>query len=227
MDVRRNSWAHPRSRGENAYLALPTVSAEGSSPLARGKHVYPRDIWPLLGLIPARAGKTISHGTHRILRRAHPRSRGENRGGSAFRLTALGSSPLARGKRYRADTIPLDKGLIPARAGKTYRRGAERSAARAHPRSRGENRGGDACGVVAVGSSPLARGNRKPTLPAARCRGLIPARAGKTRLCARRSSTAWAHPRSRGENGIVALTIKVEVGSSPLARGKLSFHPSK
>ena len=162
MDVRRNSWAHPRSRGENAYLALPTVSAEGSSPLARGKHVYPRDIWPLLGLIPARAGKTISHGTHRILRRAHPRSRGENSGGSAFRLTALGSSPLARGKRYRADTIPLDKGLIPARAGKTQGREVSLAAHAAHPRSRGENSMVVVSAISVPGSSPLARG--KPFL---------------------------------------------------------------
>ena len=51
------------------------------------------------GLIPAHAGKTTGNETSVSPRRAHPRSRGENRvlvGGDQGRA---GSSPLTRGKR--------------------------------------------------------------------------------------------------------------------------------
>ena len=50
--------------------------------------------------------------------------------------------------------------------------------------------------------------------------GLIPARAGKTRNPVRSTHFSWAHPRSRGENGVVAGNHLRKVGSSPLARGK-------
>ena len=131
-----------------------------------------------------------------------------------------GSSPLARGKPRSSVRSGVTWGLIPARAGKTIGEVAEVVADGAHPRSRGENLQTWGGKISRKGSSPLARGKRKPTLPAARCRGLIPARAGKTRLCARRSSTAWAHPRSRGENSKLQAALNREVGSSPLARGK-------
>ena len=52
--------AHPRSRGENAGLAVPTVRSYGSSPLTRGKRRPRRPHRPLLRLIPAHAGKTAA-----------------------------------------------------------------------------------------------------------------------------------------------------------------------
>ena len=70
--------AHPRSRGENEGEGHRLVRRRGSSPLTRGKrqhhHRRPRD----RRLIPAHAGKTARRRTSRVLRRAHPRSRGEN-----------------------------------------------------------------------------------------------------------------------------------------------------
>ena len=49
--------------------------------------------------------------------------------------------------------------------------------------------------------------------------GLIPARAGNTRLRCRSCRRGWAHPRSRGEHcGLLGLLF-VGLGSSPLARG--------
>ena len=52
------STAHPRSRGENIFVALYENNETGSSPLTRGK---PRGALPADGmerLIPAHAGKT-------------------------------------------------------------------------------------------------------------------------------------------------------------------------
>ena len=73
-----------------------------------------------------------------------------------------------------------------------------------------------------AGSSPLTRG--KPTHPQASKAelGLIPAHAGKTRVCLRRRRACRAHPRSRGENAIVGRPVALMRGSSPLTRGKLT-----
>ena len=49
---------------------------------------------------------------------------------------------------------------------------------------------------------------------------LIPAHAGKTGLSFVELQGAWAHPRSRGENGYQVVTDHDDVGSSPLTRGK-------
>ena len=51
-------------------------------------------------------------------------------------------------------------------------------------------------------------------------RRLIPAHAGKTRTSGARSSSHWAHPRSRGENISGTLWPGLQNGSSPLTRGK-------
>ncbi len=54
---------------------------------------------------------------------AHPRSRGADPVAAALVRIALGSSPLARGGPVNADGTVNLRGLIPARAGRTARRG--------------------------------------------------------------------------------------------------------
>ena len=131
--------AHPRSRGENAHVDMATPLPSGSSPLTRGKHLGHADSLAGGGLIPAHAGKTPIHTRVYAYRRAHPRSRGENRPPVRSRASWAGSSPLTRGKL--GDDISLDRphGLIPAHAGKTPTLVTTSDAPRAHPRSRGEN----------------------------------------------------------------------------------------
>ena len=70
--------AHPRSRGENANLRHTFFLGRGSSPLTRGKLETLTDNAPLLGLIPAHAGKTAAAAGVIGTFVAHPRSRGEN-----------------------------------------------------------------------------------------------------------------------------------------------------
>ena len=50
--------------------------------------------------------------------------------------------------------------------------------------------------------------------------GLIPAHAGKTRGVGEHDRERRAHPRSRGENALIAFATSSFVGSSPLTRGK-------
>ena len=131
-----------------------------------------------------------------------------------------GASPLTRGKRCRRGIPQTAPGLIPAHAGKTIARCWVLRYRGAHPRSRGENRTRGVPGGYFTGSSPLTRGKLQSIRPRSHRPGLIPAHAGKTpgnRLPIRAEE---AHPRSRGENGAVAVGPIFPHGSSPLTRGK-------
>ena len=212
--------AHPRSRGENFHDLRHTGLTIGSSPLARGKLVSVLSVYRAGGLIPARAGKTSRTGRRRLPSRAHPRSRGENPIAPTSPSPNGGSSPLARGKLSSAWMRAGDRGLIPARAGKTEDSGTQTSTVTAHPRSRGENLGDHIDLGEVAGSSPLARGKPVCVDVGNLMHRLIPARAGKTGRHRRSICPRWAHPRSRGENERVGLTNGCDDGSSPLARGK-------
>ena len=152
------------------------------------------------GLIPAHAGKTVSSPCSGASRGAHPRSRGENALISVMVGTAMGSSPLTRGKPMSGIEIDTTEA--------------------AHPRSRGENarRGGPI--TSGPGSSPLTRGKLCSCLLRCCGRGLIPAHAGKTRRGRHSDETQRAHPRSRGENLYCGKRGFDGRGSSPLTRGK-------
>ena len=91
---------------------------------------------------------------------------------------------------------------------------------RAHPRSRGENTSGSTSTRPVGGASPLTRG--KPNLPVhdSHRSGRIPAHAGKTPGSHSTGLSAWAHPRSRGENMVVMRAFPSCQGASPLTRGK-------
>ena len=192
--------AHPRSRGENRTTARFAPSAEGSSPLTRGKPVDGALKALCPRLIPAHAGKTPTGLAGMYMARAHPRSRGENIPSLSRRSSGSGSSPLTRGKLRQMVSDGKVSRLIPAHAGKTVASWRTRQAVRAHPRSRGENRELSVSDFMAAGSSPLTRGKRKGTFAALPHSGLIPAHAGKTVIPSDTTSGHPAHPRSRGEN---------------------------
>ena len=151
-------------------------------------------------LIPAHAGKTRNGVSPASQGWAHPRSRGENM--TLFIDVSFqgGSSPLARGKLPGSTAGYAQAGLIPARAGKTTQSHSGRSAAPAHPRSRGENPDRRGLRDRAGGSSPLARGKHRARDRLVSTLRLIPARAGKTRSIPTPPQGTAAHPRSRGEN---------------------------
>ena len=154
----------------------------------------------LIGLIPAHAGKTKQPRASLLSPRAHPRSRGENPTCSVRCPGSSGSSPLTRGKPPTPTPLSPLKRLIPAHAGKTFRRSNDPRASGAHPRSRGENAAFAASIASYRGSSPLTRGKRRGPPVGPEKDGLIPAHAGKTRAREGRHAHYRAHPRSRGEN---------------------------
>ena len=154
------------------------------------------------------------------MRRAHPRSRGENGAVSATIHLRQGSSPLTRGKReHRGDDVPHG-GLIPAHAGKTTPQTNSLTPCGAHPRSRGENQIDSSAGNRELGSSPLTRGKRRDRQVQEHAVRLIPAHARKTLEVEGQQGAARAHPRSRGENTPQVRRAPDGCGSSPLTRGK-------
>ena len=212
--------AHPRSRGENAQCVDDVGVFTGSSPFTRGKPFCGLSVRACARLIPAHAGKTARSLGVLGRRGAHPRSRGENKPSFSAMLSAVGSSPLTRGKRLRpVPRTPLP-GLIPAHAEKTSCRSPGWPESAAHPRSRGENGTASRPRYRARGSSPLTRGKREDSLAPAALGRLIPAHAGKTMPHPASWRQTQAHPRSRGENTAIPPVPLPFTGSSPLTRGK-------
>ena len=232
-------WDHPRSRGVYVSDALAAASRWGSSPLARGLHQSRSRRGRRLGIIPARAGFTGSFGSCGSLGSDHPRSRGVYGWPTGMGMAVPGSSPLARGLPVVAVGEQARRGIIPARAGFTWR-GTRRPAGTGdHPRSRGVYKPCPPTTTTSKGSSPLARGLLLPVLDSTvgggssplarglprgegggRCSvGIIPARAGFTLPGRILRFTPVDHPRSRGVYALSNPRPSSPSGSSPLARG--------
>jgi len=216
---RRRSGAHPRSRGADLGTTETGQTWTGSSPLARGGPKCRVRRLGRSGLIPARAGRTSSSGAISRHSRAHPRSRGADFRTMPCIARNVGSSPLARGGRPDEPQRSPQRGLIPARAGRTPFTDSLAERRRAHPRSRGadcEDLNGE---FRETGSSPLARGGRGILRPPEAGDGRIPARAGRTWLGRECRIPLRAHPRSRGADPLAHRLGYADRGSSPLARG--------
>ena len=178
--LRLRSPAHPRMGGENAEPDGLVDPDAGSSPRGRGKLCRALKRAPDGGLIPARAGKTPTRVTSRCTRKAHPRASGENVWRVTPAVAARGSSPRGRGKPPAPGHYQHAGGLIPARAGKTPGYPRTPTPPWAHPRAGGENSKSQPAPAAGRGSSPRGRGKPCRVCTCVRCRGLIPARAGKT-----------------------------------------------
>ena len=231
---------HPRSRGVYDGNTTHPPSPAGSSPLARG---LPRGSLPDTaprGIIPARAGFTSTSQRFPGREWDHPRSRGVYGGLAGKDGDRWGSSPLARGLLVVQGGPEVVLGIIPARAGFTYDRAMREQWLRDHPRSRGVYREEAVMIKLSPGSSPLARGLPRTTMPrstrvigssplarglpqraprGARAMRIIPARAGFTHPSRTRASSLADHPRSRGVYPAPKSVRGRPAGSSPLARG--------
>ena len=191
--------AHPRLRGEHTLRTDRSFWQKGSSPLERGTPGAGAKSDGPGGLIPACAGTLWVPSIH------------PPKGG--------GSSPLARGTQFLLHGLHESVGLIPACAGNTTCHTDPDTAAKAHPRLRGEHLGGAVLTMLQAGSSPLARGTLAIRAELQNVGRLIPACAGNTGPAGPVDPLGPAHPRLRGEHGLGSLTRLKLVGSSPLARG--------
>ena len=200
--VARQPGAHPRVGGENWRRVRSVDHGVGSSPRGRGKRDEVEELREALRLIPAWAGKTRG-GNRRAgeclwlipawagktpccdapasLAAAHPRVGGENAAIRDEWGDLPGSSPRGRGKRPPWAPTGIGIRLIPAWAGKTCPTSGRTLEKTAHPRVGGENQRDRGRRPQEDGSSPRGRGKPRERHADARCAGLIPAWAGKTR----------------------------------------------
>ena len=210
---------HPRSRGVYVLRGVDGPVRWGSSPLARGLHVWVEEASDEAGIIPARAGFTATSGCTTTRAPDHPRSRGVYPHRDSDCARDCGSSPLARGLRLGGAGHERAGGIIPARAGFTPDRAVAESVREDHPRSRGVYTWQPGTATAGLGSSPLARGLLPVKVGGRVTARIIPARAGFT--SARTSLRSWFqdHPRSRGVYISDHTDAWRRPGSSPLARG--------
>ena len=68
---------HPRMRGEYCLLLMLLANNQGSSPHARGIQQSAKGLFQYVRFIPACAGNTHGSSICNVLRRVHPRMRGE------------------------------------------------------------------------------------------------------------------------------------------------------
>ena len=178
----------------------------------------------MVGIIPARAGFTASPSRSPRPRRDHPRSRGVYAPWARIPLRHVGSSPLARGLQHWQQVVVGQARIIPARAGFTRGDRGQVSVLGDHPRSRGVYVVFEGHFTADRGSSPLARGLLKVGHQLRVLLRIIPARAGFTTevtLC----NVPWEdHPRSRGVYVLEQPPAPWPGGSSPLARGLLTYN---
>ena len=212
---------HPRMRGEHETKIVHLLESEGSSPHARGTRQGRGGGGVRLGIIPACAGNTILKRLSWMMRRDHPRMRGEHSGIMVRRWHYTGSSPHARGTPSAQDYVNDYLGIIPACAGNTKSSRAHKWTQWDHPRMRGEHFYFIFLVWWWLGSSPHARGTPSDKGNSMSHTGIIPACAGNTYSYQRIAWTAGDHPRMRGEHPYRIIPIPQGMGSSPHARGTL------
>ncbi len=131
---------YPRSRGEKATFLRGVTHSLELPPLARGKVGFKITDNLVLGITPARAGKSSRACMQAHTARNYPRSRGEKSSGLRIISSGLELPPLARGKEAEKLGKKGCLGITPARAGKSQHSPAPNRAQWNYPRSRGEKK---------------------------------------------------------------------------------------
>ena len=206
-------------RGEHAHVYETRPQQSGSSPHARGARHLGVGERRAGGIIPACAGSTSGRAHRGYRYRDHPRMRGEHCSDNVRFVSLGGSSPHARGARFRAGGPRAAVGIIPACAGSTSWTAAGAYRAGDHPRMRGEHDEDFDLTTDSEGSSPHARGALVDDGVGRAPDGIIPACAGSTGRATRSPICTRDHPRMRGEHVGDGVQIVDTMGSSPHARG--------
>ena len=217
--IKRSGWVHPRSRGEYKSDAHNLSGLRGSPPLTRGILFQMEQMSMSMRFTPAHAVNTTRYDLHDLPGKVHPRSRGEYIFDAGFGTFDLGSSPLTRGIREKAERLCPISGFIPAHAGNTLRVFSGGAYSRVHPRSRGEYRPPGTSKRPITGSPPLTRGIPLVHVDTVRRHRFTPAHAGNTESLRSQWLLLQVHPRSRGEYSACLTSCHAFIGSPPLTRG--------
>ena len=129
---------HPRMRGEQSLLGFIPIGVGGSPPHARGAVIPHQGADLEARITPACAGSRTQNRTGAEPAGDHPRMRGEQYNTRQVHEWKKGSPPHARGAGRRCAHRHDLAGITPACAGSSGPRRWRRTAARDHPRMRGE-----------------------------------------------------------------------------------------
>ena len=191
---------HPRACGANQQRAGEAQLACGSSPRMRGKRHPPSPCNPVMRIIPAHAGQTVSNSSRTSARSDHPRACGANLTADDAHASTAGSSPRMRGK-HLFDAFRVRGGrIIPAHAGQTRLSVVTRIVWADHPRACGANLHTVTPRSNMPGSSPRMRGKPGRGRPIRARIRIIPAHAGQTSLLTVAVNPLPDHPRACGAN---------------------------
>ena len=133
--------------------------------------------------------------------------------------TPTGPSPRVRGSRHDVRAGPVDRGSIPACAGKPEPALRRAALDRVHPRVCGEASTMACRALSAAGPSPRVRGSQEWGLGVQRRVGSIPACAGKPGRATSPPFPSGVHPRVCGEAGFRTGPGSPSWGPSPRVRG--------
>ena len=148
---------HPRSCGKDIIPSKPSKLESGSPPLVRERRVNGAIIVQIVGITPARAGKTRYLLLPRTTKKDHPRSCGKDQPCGLSASMKLGSPPLVRERRDGSNKLSKVFRITPARAGKTECALSYDMRNKDHPRSCGKDFIKKVVGHVEIGSPPLVR----------------------------------------------------------------------
>ena len=208
--MKRDFWKHPRLRGEDPPIAAPKVPLMETPPLTRGRLEGEHARGDLGGNTPAYAGKTTISFVVILMRRKHPRLRGEDLYARHDLEAEFRNTPAYAGKTRSRHQLRRCHGNTPAYAGKTTATWCPSDTTREtppltrgrptwlllaslvmlkHPRLRGEDVVCEFWTTGLIETPPLTRGRRRRCRCAfARARN-TPAYAGKTASRPSRSRT--------------------------------------
>ena len=148
---------------------------------------------------PAHAGIRKTRVLRCIMRRDHPRTRGEKTFSSLSEVLRLGSPPPTRGKDKLMPEYRRALGITPAHAGKSRACPMPPPDSQDHPRLRGEKFHLRRDLMEIRGSPPPTRGKVFAVRFDTQTLGITPAHAGKSHRDYRRRNRQRDHPRTRGE----------------------------
>ena len=160
---RKEAAVHPRMRGERSLAATMPAPIFGSSPHARGTLFHHRTQCRQPRFIPACAGNAAIRPLVPTTPPVHPRMRGERVSPYTRPAIFTGSSPHARGTHATSAYARVWVRFIPACAGNASLQKCLICSNAVHPRMRGERSISSYLTIDKYGSSPHARGTRKPS----------------------------------------------------------------
>ena len=115
------------------------------------------------------------------------------------------------------------KRITPAHAGKSNRSWSEGGLTGDHPRTCGEKTLAAVSGVPLYGSPPHMRGKASSSFNNLSTQWITPAHAGKSRTFLYFHQAYQDHPRTCGEKNPVCLHSRLNYGSPPHMKGKVSL----